>query len=152
MAPFAWSTLPSVSSFLSPVTCPAASLLLPIALSTAPFTCSLSITHLYRDQMRVGENKRPSGVTTPIVGLVGLMFGLSKLASLIGTHVVAPLHLLLFIPFIELGVYLFRTRKLPMDRKQLERLSHHPLRLLHEIWQWEGHALIVWGALAGVGM
>src|SRR5580658_7819343 len=57
MAPFAWSILPSVSSFLSPVTCPTASLLLPIALSTAPFTCSLSITHLYRDQMRVNEHK-----------------------------------------------------------------------------------------------
>jgi uncharacterized protein (DUF2062 family) len=97
--------------------------------------------------MVVGIN--PSvGLTTLIVVLVAWMFGLSKLASLIGTHVVAPLHLLLFIPFIELGVYLFRTRKLPMDRKQLERLSHHPLRLLHEIW----HALIVWGALAGVVM
>jgi uncharacterized protein (DUF2062 family) len=101
--------------------------------------------------MVVGIN--PSvGLTTLIVVLVAWMFGLSKLASLIGTHVVAPLHLLLFIPFIELGVYLFRTRKLPMDRKQLERLSHHPLRLLHEIWQWEWHALIVWGALAGVVM
>src|ERR1700744_534089 len=101
--------------------------------------------------MVVGIN--PSvGLRTLIVVLVAWMFGLSKLASLIGTHVVAPLHLLLFIPFIELGVYLFRTRKLPMDRKQLERLSHHPLRLLHEIWQWEWHALIVWGAVAGIAM
>ena len=101
--------------------------------------------------MVVGIN--PSvGLTTLIVVLVAWMFGLSKLASLIGTHVVAPLHLLLFIPFIELGVHIFRTRKLPMDRKQLERLSHHPLRLFHEIWQWEWHALIVWGALAGIVM
>jgi hypothetical protein len=101
--------------------------------------------------MVVGIN--PSvGLTTLFVVLVAWMFGLSKFASLIGTHVVAPLHLLLFIPFIELGVHLFRTRKLPMDRKQLERLSHHPLRLFHEIWQWEWHALIVWGALAGVVM
>jgi hypothetical protein len=45
---------------------------------------------------------------------------------------VVPLHLLLFIPFIELGVHLFHTRRLPMDRKQLEHLSHHPLRLFHE--------------------
>jgi hypothetical protein len=78
--------------------------------------------------MVVGVN--PSvGLTTLLVVLVAWIFGLSKLASLIGTHVVAPLHLLLFIPFIELGVHLFHTRKLPMDRKQLERLSHHPLRL-----------------------
>ena len=101
--------------------------------------------------MVVGIN--PSvGLTTLLVVLVAWVFGLSKLASLIGTHVVAPLHLLLFIPFIELGVHLFHTRKLPMNRKQLEHLSHHPLRLFHEIWQWEWHALIVWGVLAGVAM
>jgi uncharacterized protein (DUF2062 family) len=101
--------------------------------------------------MVVGIN--PSvGLTTLLVVLVAWVFGLSKLASLVGTHVVAPLHLLLFIPFIELGVHLFHTRKLPMDRKQLEHLSHHPLRLFHEIWQWEWHALIVWGVVAGIAM
>lgn len=101
--------------------------------------------------MVVGIN--PSvGLTTLLVVLVAWVFGLSKLASLVGTNVVAPLHLLLFIPFIELGVHLFHTRKLPMDRKQLELLSHHPFRLFHSIWQWEWHALIVWGVVAGVAM
>jgi hypothetical protein len=101
--------------------------------------------------MVVGIN--PSvGLTTLLVLLLAWIFGLSKLASLIGTHVVAPLHLLLFIPFIELGVYLFHTRKLPLDRKQLEHLSHHPLRLFRNIWQWEWHALLVWGVVAGVAM
>jgi uncharacterized protein (DUF2062 family) len=101
--------------------------------------------------MVVGIN--PSvGLTTLLVVLVAWVFGLSKLASLIGTHVVAPLHLLLFIPFIELGVYLFHTGKMPMDRKQLEHLSHHPLRMVHEIWRWEWHALIVWGVVAAVAM
>jgi uncharacterized protein (DUF2062 family) len=101
--------------------------------------------------MVVGIN--PSvGISTLLVVLVAWVFGLSKLASLIGTHVVAPLHLLLFIPFIELGVHLFHTRKLPMDRRQLEHLSHHPLRLFHEIWQWEWHALIVWAIAAGIAM
>ena len=101
--------------------------------------------------MVVGIN--PSvGLTTILVVLVAWVFGLSKLASLVGTHVVAPLHLLLFIPFIDLGVHVFHTRKLPMDRKQIEHLSHHPLRLLHEIWQWEWHALIMWGLMAVVAM
>lgn len=101
--------------------------------------------------MVVGIN--PSvGLTTLFVLLVAWSFGLSKLASLIGTHVVAPLHLLLFIPFIQLGVHLFRTRQLPMNRKQLEHLSHHPLRLFHDIWQWEWHALIVWGVMAAIVM
>ncbi len=101
--------------------------------------------------MVVGIN--PSvGLTTLLVVLVASAFRLSKFASIIGSHVVAPLHLLLFIPFIDLGVHLFHTRKLPMDRKQLEHLSHHPLRLVHEIWQWEWHALIVWAVMAGIAM
>ena len=101
--------------------------------------------------MVVGIN--PSvGLTTLLVLLLAWVFGLSKLASLIGTHVVAPLHLLLFIPFIELGVHLFHTGKLPMNRRQLEHLGHHPLRLFHNIWQWEWHALIVWGVLAAAIM
>lgn len=101
--------------------------------------------------MVVGIN--PSvGLTTVLVVLVAWLFGLSKFASLIGSHVVAPLHLLLFIPFIELGVHLFHTRKLPMDRKQLEHLSHHPIRLIQSIWQWEWHALIVWGLVAAIAM
>jgi hypothetical protein len=79
--------------------------------------------------MVVGIN--PSvGLTTLFVVLVAWVFGLSKLASLVGTHMVAPLHLLLFIPFIELGVHLFHTRKLPMDRKQLEHLSPSPASTL----------------------
>ena len=39
-----------------------------------------------------------------------------------------------------------------MDRKQLEQMSHHPLRLVREIWLWEWHALVVWCVLAGLAM
>jgi uncharacterized protein (DUF2062 family) len=92
------------------------------------------------------------GLTTLLVILLAWTLGLSQVASQIGVHVVAPLHLLLFIPFIQLGVYLFHTRRLPMSRKQIEHLSHHPWRLFHEIWQWEWHALIVWGIVAAVAM
>ncbi len=99
--------------------------------------------------MAIGIN--PSvGLTTLAVVLLAWMFGLNQLASLIGTHLVAPLHILLFLPFIQLGVYLFRTRRLPLNRKQLEHLSHHPMRMLHEIWQWEWHALVVWAVIAAV--
>ena len=88
------------------------------------------------------------GLTTFAVILLAWAFGLNQVASQIGTHVVAPLHLLCFIPFIEAGVYLFHTKRLPMTRKQIEHLSHHPLRLVHELWQWEWHALLVWAAIA----
>jgi uncharacterized protein (DUF2062 family) len=92
------------------------------------------------------------GVTTLVVFLLAWIFGLNQIASQIGLHATAPVHVLLFIPFMELGVFLFHTRRLPFTRKQIEHLSHHPLRLFHLIWQWEWHALIVWGVVATVAM
>ena len=92
------------------------------------------------------------GLTTLIVVLVAWAFGLNQIASQIGVHAMAPLHLLLFVPFIGLGVSLFHTRRLPLSRRQIEHLSHHPLRLVHAIWQWEWHALVVWAVVAAVVM
>ena len=90
------------------------------------------------------------GVTTLLVILVAWAFGLNQVASQIGAHAMTPLHLLLFVPFIELGVHLFHTRQLPLSRRQIEHLSHHPLRLIRNIWQWEWHALIVWVVVAAL--
>jgi hypothetical protein len=92
------------------------------------------------------------GLTTLVVIVLAWTFGLNQLASQVGAHAVTPLHLLLFLPFIELGVHLFHTRQLPLSRKQIEHLSHHPVRLLHAIWQWEWHALIVWGLVAAIAL
>lgn len=92
------------------------------------------------------------GLTTLAVLILAWAFGLNQIASQISSHAVEPLHLLLFLPFIQLGVYLFHTRRLPLNRKQIEHLSHHPLRLFHAIWQWEWHALVVWGVVAAIAM
>ena len=92
------------------------------------------------------------GLATLTVAMIAWAFGLNQIASQIGLHAVAPLHLLLFVPFIEVGVYLFHTRRLPLNRRQIEHLSHHPLHLFREIWLWEWHALIVWGLVAAVAM
>jgi uncharacterized protein (DUF2062 family) len=101
--------------------------------------------------MVIGIN--PSmGITTLLVITLAWAFGLNQIASQIGSHAVTPLHLLLFIPFIELGVHLFRTGRLPLDRGQIEHLSRHPWYLIRDIWQWEWHALIVWGLVAAIAM
>ena len=92
------------------------------------------------------------GITTFLVIVLAWVFGLNQVASQVGAHAMTPLHLLLFLPFIELGVHLFHTRRLPLNRQQIEHLSHHPWRLIHDIWQWEWHALIVWGVLAAIVM
>jgi uncharacterized protein (DUF2062 family) len=101
--------------------------------------------------MVIGIN--PSvGITTLVVIGLAWMFGLNQVAAQIGTHLVAPIHLLLFIPFLDLGIYLFHTRRLPLTRHQIEHLTHHPLWLARNIWQWEWHALLVWALLAAVAM
>lgn len=101
--------------------------------------------------MVIGIN--PSiGITTLLVIAIAWAFGLNQIASQIGTHAVTPIHLLLFVPFIELGVHLFHTSRLPLDRRQIEHLSRHPWYLIRDIWQWEWHALIVWGLVAAIMM
>lgn len=101
--------------------------------------------------MVIGIN--PSvGLTTLLVVMLAWMLGLNQVASQVGTHVVAPLHVILFIPFIDLGVHLFHTGRLPMSRRQIEHLSHHPVRFFHEVWRWEWHALVVWGIVAAVAL
>jgi hypothetical protein len=92
------------------------------------------------------------GLTTLVVVMLAWVFGLNQIASQIGSHAVTPLHLLMFLPFIEVGVHLFHTRRLPLNRQQIEHLSRHPWRLFHEIWQWEWHALVVWGLVAAIAM
>ena len=92
------------------------------------------------------------GITTFLVVMLAWVFGLNQIASQIGAQSASPLHLLLFIPFIELGVHLFHTARLPFNRHQIEHLSHHPLRLFRDIWQWEWHALIVWGLIGVIAM
>jgi uncharacterized protein (DUF2062 family) len=92
------------------------------------------------------------GITSLVVVMLAWAFGLSQVASQIGAHAVTPFHLLLFVPFIELGVHLFHTAGLPLSRRQIEHLSHHPWRLFRDIWQWEWHALIVWCIVAAIAM
>ena len=92
------------------------------------------------------------GITTVLVIMLAWVFGLNQIASQLGAYAVTPLHLLLFIPFIELGVHLFHTRHLALSRQQIEHLSRHPWRLIREIWQWEWHALTVWGLVAAIAM
>jgi len=92
------------------------------------------------------------GLTSVLVVMLAWVFGLNQIASQIGALSVSPLHLLLFVPFIELGVYLFHTAKLTLSRTQIEHLSHHPLRLFRHIWQWEWHALIVWGLVSAIAL
>lgn len=85
------------------------------------------------------------GFTTVAMLLIAWSCGLNQVATQIGIHMVAPLQWLLFLPFIHLGIVLFHSHKLPMSRAAILHLSHrHPLQLVHLLWQWEWHALVIW--------
>lgn len=85
------------------------------------------------------------GLTTVSMLLLAWAFGLNHVATQIGIHVVAPLQWLLFLPFIHAGIVLFGAHRLPMSKADILHLSHrHPLQLIHLLWQWEWHALVIW--------
>ncbi|GAC1358256.1 MAG: hypothetical protein NVSMB3_05280 [Acidobacteriaceae bacterium] len=89
------------------------------------------------------------GLTTVSMLLLAWLFRLNHVATQIGIHVVAPLQWLLFLPFIHAGIILFRAHRLPMSKADILHLSHrHPVQLIHLLWQWEWHALVVWGFFA----
>ena len=89
------------------------------------------------------------GLTTVIMLLLAWVFRLNHVATQLGIHLVAPLQWLLFLPFINAGIVLFRAHRLTMTRAEIAHLSErHPITLVHLLWQWEWHALVVWAVLA----
>jgi hypothetical protein len=83
--------------------------------------------------------------------LLAWLFKLNHIATQIGIHTVAPLQWLLFLPFIHAGIVLFGAHPLPMSRADILHLSHrHPLQLIHLLWQWEWHALVIWALFAAL--
>jgi uncharacterized protein (DUF2062 family) len=91
------------------------------------------------------------GMTTITMLLLAWAFKLNHVATQIGIHTVAPLQWILFIPFMRAGTLIFRTQRLPMSKAAILHMSqHHPLRLVHILWQWEWHALVVWAVFAAL--
>lgn len=91
------------------------------------------------------------GTTTVAMLLLAFVFRLNHVATQIGIHLVAPLQWLLFLPFIDAGIVLFRAHRLTLTKAEIMYLSHkHPIRLVHLLWQWEWHALVIWGVFAAL--
>ncbi len=91
------------------------------------------------------------GLTTVTMLLLAWIFKLNHVATQIGIHVVAPLQWLLFLPFLHAGIALFGAHRLTMSRADILHLSHrHPLQLVHLLWEWEWHALIIWAFFAAL--
>ena len=76
------------------------------------------------------------GMTTVCMLLVAWIFRLNYVATQIGIHLVAPLQWILFVPFVQAGVLLFRAHRLPLSKRDIMHLSHkHPVQLVHILWR-----------------
>ncbi|HEY1744130.1 MAG TPA: DUF2062 domain-containing protein [Granulicella sp.] len=85
------------------------------------------------------------GSTTVLVLAVASAFRLNLVASQLGNHLVYPLELLLFPVFLRVGIALFHSPGLPLEREALfHAVKRHPWDTTRLLWRWEWHALIVW--------
>jgi len=88
------------------------------------------------------------GSTTILCLAVALLFRLNVAASQLGNHIVYPLDLLLFVPFLHLGTRVFHTAPLPLSRSAIvEAVHQHPVELIRRLWLWEWHAMVLWAVL-----
>jgi len=91
------------------------------------------------------------GSTTLLCAAAALAFGINLPLIQVVNYVVYPLQLLLLIPFIQAGQWLFRQPPLPFSLAQLIALFRvsfwHTLGML---WEYTLHGLIAWLILGGM--
>ena len=91
------------------------------------------------------------GSTTLVALAAASAFRLNVVASQLGNHLMYPLELLLFPVFLRLGIALFHSPALPLERRALvHAVRFHPWQTTRLLWSWEWHALVVWAVLAVV--
>jgi hypothetical protein len=91
------------------------------------------------------------GTTTIISLAVALAFRLNVVASQVANHTAWVAEIVLVVPFIQLGARVFHTAPMPMSPQAfLHAARTSPLAVIRQLWLWEWHALVVWGAIAVV--
>jgi uncharacterized protein (DUF2062 family) len=92
------------------------------------------------------------GSSTILCAAVAVMFGINLPLIQVVNYLVYPLQLLLLIPFIQAGQWLYRQPPLPFSLAQITSLFHlsfwHTLGLL---WEYMLHGLIAWLLIGGIG-
>ncbi len=92
------------------------------------------------------------GSSTILCAVVVVVFGINLPLIMVVNYLVYPLQLLLLIPFIQAGQWLFRQPPLPLSFTQIKNLLHvsfwHTLGML---WEYLLHGLVAWSILGGIG-
>jgi len=90
------------------------------------------------------------GSTTLLCTAAALVFGINLPLIQVVNYVVYPLQLLLLIPFIQAGQWLFRQPPLPFSFAQIIALLHMSFRhTAGLLWDYTLHGLVAWLILGG---
>ena len=89
------------------------------------------------------------GVTTILAFGICYATELNPIAMQLTNYLMYPVQIILLIPFIRIGEWLFQARHLHITSAQIEQMFHSNPRVeLHLLWTAIWHALIVWLVLA----
>ncbi|MGH8307564.1 MAG: DUF2062 domain-containing protein [Gammaproteobacteria bacterium] len=95
---------------------------------------------------------------TPVLGTTTILCAIAALALRMNlpliqvvNYLVYPFQLLLLIPFIQAGQWLFRQPPLPFSFSQLTALLHENFwHTLNMLWGYTLHGLVAWLILGGI--
>lgn len=91
------------------------------------------------------------GSTTVLCTLAALALGLNLPLIQLVNYLMYPLQLLLVLPFIQAGQWVFREPPLPFSISQIATLIHHGLwRALVTLWDYTLHGLVAWLVLGAI--
>ncbi len=91
------------------------------------------------------------GTTTILCTVAAFAFGLNLAAIQLINGIVYPLQLILIIPFLRAGAWLFRTRDFTFTLSQIFGLVHSGVwHAITTLWTATVHALAVWFIAAGM--
>ncbi|MGA9853102.1 MAG: DUF2062 domain-containing protein [Gammaproteobacteria bacterium] len=91
------------------------------------------------------------GTTTILCALAAVVFRINLTLIQVVNYLVYPLQLLLLIPFIQAGQWLFRQPPLPFTFAQLTELFRASFwHTLDTLWGYTLHGLVAWLILGGM--
>jgi uncharacterized protein (DUF2062 family) len=91
------------------------------------------------------------GSTTLVCLGVAALFRLNLAASQLANHLMYPVEILLLVPFLSAGAWVFRTGPIPLSPKVIFLEARtQPVALIRSLWTWEWHALVLWAAIAAI--
>lgn len=91
------------------------------------------------------------GSTTLLCAAAAVVFRINLPLIQVVNYLVYPLQLVLLIPFIDAGQWLFRAAPLPLSAREIAALVRtHPWHSFVLLWDYTLHGLAAWAILGGI--